>query len=231
MAQDLYRLSPSDFKYLWEDCKHCFYRKVKEGIFLPSIQMPRIFGKMNDLVQKAVLGMDLHQLHPDLPAGTFELKERYLKSIPVPTSKKAFISGRFDLLSRFEDGTHGVIDLKITDPKSENLYKFSTQLHAYKFALENPADGQEQMVNQISRLGLLIMSPELVEFRDNGIIFKAKPQWIPFEETMSEFFAFIDEIAEFLDGPMPKPTESCPWCKYRELTGASTSEQKNDIPF
>lgn len=228
MLSSLYKLSPSDFKYLWEDCKHCYYRKVKEGIALPSIGMPKIFGKMNDLAQSAMLGMNLHDVHSDLPPGKFDKKERFLKSTPVPNYGKAFISGRFDLLTLFEDGSHGIIDLKITDTKSENLHKFSTQLHAYKFALENPADGQERMVDRITRMGLLIMSPESVEFRNGGIVFHAKPQWISFEEDVESFYSFIDGVTEFLEGSLPEPTENCAWCKYRSLTSRT---EVGDIPF
>lgn len=224
----MYKLSPSDFKYLWEDCKHCYWRKVKEGIALPSIGMPGIFGKMNDLAQSAMLGMNLHDVHPDLPFGTFDKKERFLKSAPVPSSGKAYISGRFDLLTLFEDGTHGIIDLKITDPRSENLYKFSTQLHAYKFALENPTDGQERVVDKITKMGLLIMAPEEVEFRDGKIVFHARPQWVPFVEDMDSFYSFIDEITGFLEGSLPAPSQTCAWCRYRSLTSTA---QTSDIPF
>jgi CRISPR/Cas system-associated exonuclease Cas4 (RecB family) len=230
---NFYKPSPSDFKYLWEDCKHCYWRKVKEGVQLPSIGMPKIFGKMNDLVQSSLLGMNLADIHPDLPSGRIEKKERYLKSIPVPNSQKAFISGRFDLLATFEDGTHGVIDLKITDPKVDSLYKFSTQLHAYKFALENPAEGLEKEVEKISKMGLLVMSPSEVEFKNGKIIFHAKPHWIPFDEKMNEFFNFVDEIAKFLEGPMPEPSQDCAWCRYRALTHPiqTTDEPEDDIPF
>ncbi|MDO8573690.1 MAG: hypothetical protein Q7R77_02975 [Candidatus Daviesbacteria bacterium] len=34
----LYKLSPSDFAYLWNDCKHCYYQKVK------SVDIRVIYG-------------------------------------------------------------------------------------------------------------------------------------------------------------------------------------------
>lgn len=215
MNDQLFKLSPSDFKYLWEDCKHCFWQKVVRGITLPSIGIPGVFGKMNDLAQSAMLGMNLHQVHPGLPPGKFEKKEAYIRSAPVPKSGKAFLSGRLDLLTRFDDGTYGIIDLKITDPKSESLYKFSTQLHAYKFAIENPANGQERLANKISRMGLLVMAPEKVEFRDGRIIFHSQPQWIPFEEDMEAFYKFVDGVVNVLQGDLPQPTADCAWCQYR----------------
>ena len=55
----LYKLSPSDFKYLWEDCKFCFYQKVKMGIPPVSGAFPAIFGRLNNLLQNSVLGKNL----------------------------------------------------------------------------------------------------------------------------------------------------------------------------
>ena len=49
----MYKLSPSDFKYFYENCKHCYYQKVKNGVSLPSIGMPGVFSKMNSLLQNA----------------------------------------------------------------------------------------------------------------------------------------------------------------------------------
>lgn len=210
----MYKLSPSDFKYLWEDCKHCFYRKVVHGIELPSIGMPGIFTKMNNQFQDAIQGMNPQDLHPDLPSGFFELKERYLKSSPIPPGKQCFISGRFDILTKFDDGTYGIIDLKITDPKSEDLYKFTNQLHAYKFALENPAEGALG-AGKISKLGLLIISPNSIHFANGNVHFSAEPKWHPIEEDIESFFVFINEVSNLLAGQVPKPTPTCKWCVYR----------------
>jgi len=211
----LFKLSPSDFKYLWEDCKHCYYRKVVHGVELPSIGMPNIFTKMNTYVQTELQGTSPKNLHPDLPDGLFELQERYLKSISIPSKNICYISGRFDILTKFNDGTHGVIDLKITDPKEESIYKFRNQLHAYKFALENPSDESKRMVNKISKMGLLVISPKSVRFHKGHMVFISKPVWIGVEENMDEFFAFIDEVSQLLEGDVPKPTENCKWCVYR----------------
>lgn len=211
----LFKLSPSDFKYLWEDCKYCYYQKVVNGIELPSIGIPNIFTKMNTYVQTELQGTNPKDLHPDIPDGLFELQERYLKSIPIPSKNICYISGRFDILTKFNDGTHGVIDLKITDPKEESIYKFRNQLHAYKFALENPSEESKRMVNKISKMGLLVISPKSVRFHKGHIVFISKPVWIEVEENMDEFFAFIDEVSQLLEGDVPSPTENCKWCVYR----------------
>ena len=226
----LYKLSPSDFKYLWEDCKHCYYQKVVNGIELPSIGIPGIFMKMNSQVQTKVQGTNPQNLHPELPSGTFELQERYLTSFPIPNKSRCYISGKFDLLTRFDDGTHGVIDLKITSPKEEDLYKFKYQLHAYKFALENPQDESKRMADRITKMGLLVISPKAVEFYKGNLVFLHEPQWIEIEENMDEFFALIDEVTKVLEGPLPKPTDNCKWCNYRTLFN-NNSGISEDLPF
>lgn len=230
--QKLYKLSPSDFKYLWEDCKHCYYNKIVNNIALPSIGMPGIFNKMNSLAQDMAIGMKTTDFHKDLPPGKFEHKEKFLKSIPIPNAKKAFVLGRFDLLTKFTDKTHGVIDLKITDPRSENLYKFSKQLHAYKFALENPADKRDRIVEKVTKMGLLVMSPENVEFMKGEIIFTAKPVWHEIEEDMPAFFNFIDDVVDLLENVQPEHSDDCAWCTYRQHPHFEkpTSKQE-DIPF
>ena len=117
----MYKLSPSDFKYLYEDCKHCYYQKVKNNVVLPSIGMPGVFSKLNSLLQNAIIGMDLKEIDPNLPSGKIEVKEGFLKSKPIPPDNDCFIGGRFDIASRLEDGTYSVIDFKITDPTVDKI--------------------------------------------------------------------------------------------------------------
>ncbi|MFH1523011.1 MAG: PD-(D/E)XK nuclease family protein [Patescibacteria group bacterium] len=211
----LYKLSPSDFKYLWEECKHCFYRKVHFGIIQPSIGMPGIFSKMSKLLQDSLKDTNPKDLHPDLSNGRFIKTEGFLKSVSIPESNKSFINGRFDLLAEFDDGSHGLIDVKITDPNDSDLYKFGRQLHAYKFALENPFDESLKIVKSITRMGLLIISPKSIEIKDSNPIYHTEPVWFEIEENMPRFFKFISDIEEVLCGPEPKLSSNCKWCQFK----------------
>lgn len=214
----LYKLSPSDFKYLWEQCKHCYYRKVVFNISQPSIGLPNIFSKMQGMLQTSLQGLDPHVLDSALPHGKFVLQERYVKSIPLPPNKRTYISGRFDLLAEFNDGTFGVLDAKMTDQKGENLAKFSRQLHAYKYALENPLDKDTTKVCKISKLGLIILSPSSIESVGGEWIYKAKPAWMEIPEDMSVFSNFIGEVEKLLTGPVPTPSNECDWCKFKHAS-------------
>lgn len=223
----MYKLSPSDFRYLYEDCKHCYYQKVKKGITLPSIGMPGVFSKMNSLLQNAIIGMDLREINSELPAGKIEVKEGFLKSKPIPPSKDCYISGRFDIASQLDDGTYAVIDFKITDPTEDKIQKFFHQLHSYKFAMENPSWGEPK---KVSRMGIIAINPEEITFPGENVIFKAKPQFFEIEEDMQRFYAFIGEVSKLLGGSVPKPDSDCAWCKYR-LYFANPGDSQEEIPF
>ena len=58
-----YKLSPSDFAYLWEECKFCYYQKVKNGISYNGI-FPSMFTKINNLLQGSIMGMDIKDIIP-----------------------------------------------------------------------------------------------------------------------------------------------------------------------
>jgi len=228
LGKSLYKLSPSDFRYLWEDCKHCYYLKIKRGIELPSIGIPGVFMKMNSLLQNSIQGLNLRDINPDLPSGVIEIKEGFLKSASVPPLNKCYISGRFDIVSRLDDGSYAVIDFKISDPNEEKVQKFTNQLHAYKFALENPTFGDKK---KVSKLGIIVVSPEQIGFKNGFIFFKSTPQWFEITENMPRFFDFIGEVSTVLDGDLPQPTDSCKWCIYRTRFEPKKIIEEDGIPF
>lgn len=223
----MYKLSPSDFKYLWEDCKHCYYRKVKEGINLPSI-FPSIFNKMSGMLQKNVQDCNLRDLHPDLPSGKFVKQEIYMESLPCP-SGKSYIKGRSDLLAYLDDGTYGVIDLKMVNSKDADLDKFGRQLHAYKYAFEHCKEGE---AIKISKLGLLIAEPTDIRPAKGFIYYKVKPVWKEVAIDMDGFFKFVEEVEKLLDGPEPQASHNCKFCAYKHnLIPINQKVFKNEATF
>ena len=105
-----------------------------------------------------------------------------------------------------------VIDAKMTDSKDEDLAKFNRQLHAYKYALENPAEKEPITV---SKMGLLIVSPTDIKPYKGHVYYKVKPIWKEVPIDMVNFFAFIGIVERLLSGPAPAPTSSCKWCQYK----------------
>ena len=139
-----YKLSPSDLTFQYEGCKRCFYLKVVHKIAQPSIPLPSVFSKIAGLLKDHYSGKHTSELHVALPAGIISHGEKSVGSqiIQLPNHKDTcFISGRFDIVVSFDDGTYGVIDFKTSNPNGESADLYSRQLHAYAYALEHPAPG------------------------------------------------------------------------------------------
>lgn len=173
------------------------------------------------------MGMNLRDVNSDLPSGIIEIKEGYLRSAPIPPGKNCFISGRFDIISKLNDGSIAVIDFKITDPTEEKILKYSSQLHAYKFSLENPAQGEPK---KVSKMGIIAINPESIKFPGEKVVFDAKPYWFEIKEDMDSFYNFVSEVADLLEGPTPPENPDCAWCKYR-LCFAHPEDMQEEIPF
>lgn len=218
MNNQLYKLTPSSFSFLYEDCKRCFYLSVVHNISRPSIPLPGIFSKIAGLLKEYYNGKPTKELHPSLPRGVVSYGEKYIKSkiIELPSRKsRCYISGRFDIVIRFEDGTYGVIDFKTGSPKNEHNILYGRQLHAYLYALENPAEGALELT-PVSRLGLLYFPPERIK-QDSieRLLYEADIHWVEIERNDKNFLNFLDEVMKILESDqLPEPSPDCDWCNY-----------------
>lgn len=224
----MYKLSPSDFAYLYEECKLCYYLKIKHKITRPQMPMPGVFSAINSIIQGNLVGKDLHTLSDKLPNGLVENQEGWVESKQVPDTN-IFIKGKYDLLVKLGDGSHLLVDLKISSPSDDKIDKYASQLNAYKFALENPDSGTPI---KITRLGLLMFYPEEVKFENANANLTFPPNWLEVPIDDGEFLKFAKEIDTLIAGPTPEEGESCKWCKYRHVGETLTHEPpKDEIPF
>jgi CRISPR/Cas system-associated exonuclease Cas4 (RecB family) len=207
----MYKLSPSDFAYLYEDCKLCYWLKVKHSIQPPPGIFPGVFSSMNSMVQGQMVGHSLKDFGKSLPDIEVIKQEGFVLSKPVPGTS-VFISGKYDLLCKNKDGTYTMIDLKISKPEVGKIEKYKTQLGSYKFALENPAKGESY---KITKLALLIFYPEKVKFNKEGAIIDFPAKWFEIPIDEKSFISFIKEVDKLLKGDAPKESETCGLCKYR----------------
>jgi len=223
----MYKLSPSDFAFLYQECKYCYVRKVKEGIQRPSMPMPGVFSALNSIIQGNLIGKSLTEISEDLPAGKVIKQEGFVKSVPVPNTN-VYISGKYDLLIKNDDSTYTLVDLKISKPGEDKGEKYKTQLSAYKFAMENP---KEEDPIKISKMGLLIFYPEKVGYKNGTAYLAFPPKWIEVEADEKGFLSFAKEISDLLDGSMPKEAEDCKWCQYRHIDDTLKQPEDGDLPF
>ncbi len=209
----MYKLSPSDFAYLYEECKLCYCLKVKEGIYQPSMPMPGVFSAINTRLQGNLVGKNLKVLADNLPDGQVVNQEGWVESKVIPQTK-VFIKGKYDLLVKNSDDTYTLVDLKISQPDESKIDKYKTQLGAYKFALENPAQGEPI---KITKIGLLIFYPDQVDFKDGAATLTFPPKWLEIPIDDAGFLNFAREVDVLLDGPLPEEDANCKWCQYRHL--------------
>lgn len=208
-----YKLSPSDFAYLYEECKRCFYLKVKENIPRPSTPFPGVFTTLNSMVQTKLIGKNLITLSQDLPDCTVINQEVFVESKTIPNTS-CYIKGKYDLLGKNPDGTYTVVDLKISLPSEEKIEKYKTQLFSYKFALENPVSSTPI---KISKMGLLIFYPEYVDFINETSKVNFPPKWMEIPTDEKAFYNFIKEVDDLLEGPVPEMNPSCKFCEYSKI--------------
>jgi len=225
-----YKLSPSDFAYLYEECKLCYYLKIKYGISQPSMPMPGVFSAINTRLQGNLVGKNLKTLSNELPDGKVIIQEGWVESIIVPDTS-VYIKGKYDLLVENTDATYTLVDLKISQPHEDKIDKYKTQLAVYKFALENPIAGEAK---KITKLALLIFYPDKVSF-ENGISkFDFPPKWLEVPIDEKGFFDFMKDVNSLLAGPLPEECDTCKWCKYHHARERLTHKETNikeDIPF
>lgn len=226
----MYKLSPSDFAYLYEECKLCYCLKIKHGIYQPSMPMPGVFSAINTRLQGNLVGKNLRQLSTDLPGGEVINQEGWVDSVLVPGTS-VFIKGKYDLLVKNPDGTHTLVDLKISQAGEDKIEKYKTQLTSYKFALENPKLGDPV---KTTKLALLVFYPDTVSFENNSAKLDFPPKWLEVPIDEPGFFAFIKNIDKLLSGPLPAESKTCKWCQYRHVGETFAHEKPNqqqDLPF
>ena len=209
----MYKLSPSDFAYLYQDCKLCYWLKIKHKVKHPSMPMPGVFSTMNSIMQGDLVGKNLRDISPDLPEGKIIKQEGYVKSKMIDGTA-VHIGGKYDLLVENPDGTHTIVDLKISKPSDEKSDMYKSQLWSYKYALENPQDGEPL---NITKLALLIFYPESVRFEDGSAKLSFPPQWIEVEHDHDGFTGLMKEVDALLAGPVPAECDTCQWCQYRHI--------------
>jgi hypothetical protein len=217
------KLSPSDFAFLWEQCKRCFYLKVVHNIRQPSMPMAAIFKRLEGLQMGFYDGRRTTDLIPTLPPGVIRCGEKVVESEPVQSEGRPpwFIYGKIDSLIEFDDGSWGILDFKTTEITPEKGELYGRQLHAYAHAFESPAvnprilKGKAPALRPISKLGILCFAPaELLLESPGRQNYRGHVQWIEIPRDPARFVSFIGNALQVLTGPPPPPAPECDWCAY-----------------
>ncbi len=221
----MFKLSPSDFAFLWKDCKRCFWLKVNQGIRQPSMPMAGIFKKIEGLQMDLYDGKRTEEVLPELPTGIIRCGEKWVESDPMTVEGApgtGFITGKIDSLIEFDDGTWGVLDFKTTETSPEKAELYARQLHAYAYCLENPAKAPRSLrsnplaLSPIKLLGILCFEPSRLTLSGGRHSYEGDVKWIGIPRDDRKFLSFISETLKVLSSPIPDVSSKCDWCKYAQ---------------
>lgn len=218
-----YKLSPSKFLFGYERCKRCFYLDIRKGLTQPGT-FPSIFSKYDIIHKNSTTGMRTEDICIDIPKGIFfeGPGSKTLESVDIKCEdgNAGYISGKGDAFLKLDDGSYAVIDFKTTAMSSDKARDYSTQLHAYKYALENNREGKPHL-SPITKLGIIVFEPDIDEKMiktsesSQGIIHKTQWFEIPIDED--NFVSYVKKVVKLLSSQdIPHSAESCQFCDYRK---------------
>ncbi len=216
------KLSPSDFAFLYQECKRCFYLKVRHQFPRPRTGMPGIFSVIDSKMKDRFMNSRTETATTELPPGKFALSGKWVQSVPIAfegIEDTCYIRGAFDTVIQFDDGSYGVIDFKTSAVKPSSKFIYARQLHAYAYSLEHAAPGKLELA-PVSKLGLLVYEPTGFDHDGDGAAtLGGTITWVEIKRDDIAFLKFLREVMTVLTLPdPPPPSEKCLFCQYREAT-------------
>jgi hypothetical protein len=209
-----WRLAPSDFAFLYDECPRCFYMKVVHRRSRPRSPFPSVFGRIDAAMKDCYVGERADEVVVGLPPGIIGGSE-WVKSEELwhpGASRPIVISGQLDSTVARDDGTLAILDFKTSEPRHAHVGVYGRQLHAYTLAVEHPASGRARSVSQ---LGLVCFKPDW--FREVGGVgmLGGEVNYVAVPVDRMGFEAFLARLARMLDDPSPPaPSPDCPWCTW-----------------
>jgi hypothetical protein len=213
-----YNLSPSSFGFLWQECRRCYWEQVVAETRRPSSPFPSIFSKIDSSMKRCFKASEWHSFGPEQPRFKIEHDERMVRSVPIYLPGRSVgivLKGKYDSVVLFENGERAVCDFKTAPVKPEYIDKYSAQLHAYVYALEHAAPNSLNP-GKVHRLGLAVFEPQSFAYNGHDAAqLIGDMRWLEMQRDDDRFMAFLDEIIGVLENPMPEPSPSCSYCRYR----------------
>lgn len=223
-----YKLTPSDFAFLYNDCKRCFYRKVKLGIYPPRSPMASIFNTIDEAMKSAINSADFTESLPEMPKiePLDGFADVYLTSQAFKAPEHDFglyIFGKLDNLSKLSEGEgYAIIDYKATHPRPDHIDLYKPQLHAYRFCLEHPGIDNRGVASPkftpITRLGLLCFDASKFEIKKskNYAALFGDLKWLEVPIDDDWFMDYLGEISDLIAGDLPDCGDGCQYCRYEK---------------
>ena len=216
-----HKLSPSDFAFLWDQCKRCFWLKKVKNVAPPGGPFPRVFTILDEAQKTYFRGRHTKDIMGKMPKGQFVYADGWAVSKPLEFQDLGVslqIRGKYDSILKLDRGGYCLMDFKTTITTKDTFAKYSRQLHSYVYALANP-DKPEKMLAPIKKIGLLCFEPTQMnedKLNKQQYNYVTHATWLGDDVDMDGFNVFLRSVAEVLAGPVPDAGEKCELCAYRD---------------
>jgi hypothetical protein len=216
MQKQLLRVSPSLLGFLYDECPACFYREVRGLGGGPRAPFPAVFGTIDGAIKRHFAPPVWRRLDE---AMTFRVLG-YGKAVESAAATfrdlgvSVAVRGKYDSLLELETGEIALCNFKTSVIRPSLIPKYARQLHAYAYALSNPSCGDP---TEVDRLGLAVFEPRdfSVDHQSLGAL-TGQFKWLEVPRERSKFLDLLYDVAKLLSADMPKPSENCLFCSYRE---------------
>lgn len=141
-----FTLSPSDFAWLYDQCKRCWYLKLHR--FAPAKDsLPKVFRTIDGAMKQAIDVDTFRAL--GIPAVERMPATRVVSKPLTFAGATVIIRAELDRLLRLEDDTFGLIEFKSGQPGEPGVQRYSRQCHGYELALRCPETGDPIEISRI----------------------------------------------------------------------------------
>jgi len=205
-----YKLSPSSLNLL-EDCPRCFWLKMVKKIKRPMGPMSSIPIKMDSIIKHYFNKYrDLGQLPPIIDGKvTGWLAVGMPKTLKHEMDNGITVWGRPDEYLKLDDSSIVVFDHKTKSKAPEGVHRsYQLQMDVYSYLLE--AMGYDTT----NKAYLAFYYPDECELHE-GMPFNCTI--LEVKTNLSRVDDLVDKAYNVLRGEMPKSSENCDYCKWREI--------------
>lgn len=201
-------------------CPRCFWLSYKQKIKLPEVRQSRLANRFDNILKKYFNNYRFQDKLPplieDKLTGKLQkpLKETYFYQI----NEKYGFYGRLDECL-VEGDYHIPIDFKTasSDPREKDILEaYQNQIDEYLFLMEE---------NGVKTAGfgyLIYFFPEMTIELSNG--FPMIVHIVKIKRKTKDVRKKLEKAIKVLEGPMPEPSEKCPYCQwYKQVKIALSS--------
>jgi hypothetical protein len=124
------------------------------------------------------------------------------------------IKGKYDIVASLDDGTHALIDCKVTtsEMKDDKVDLYWPQLESYAYALENPLKGDPLKVSETGLLMWRVVGAQ--SDLTDAFAFTCDKEYLTAGRQPEKYQKFITKVIDMLDGEIPESGEKCTTCKF-----------------